>query len=547
MQIVLLAVIAGVPLILMPGIFFHFNTTPKVALLLFAVPVLFVFCKQHVKNIRSLCFVKEGRIYAMLLAALWIASGLSVMVSTNPELSVHGSLWRRSGWLTQTALLVLAIFIAAWLSGEAHRLLVLIRAIAVTGSVAAIYGIFQYFGHDLFQAPGTYQAGDGSFRITRPPGTIGHADYFASWLIMILFPIAALTVLEQNRLMRIASRVACAVIAAAILCTGTRAAWLGLLVGLVTLLAMKSFRVTRASWVAAAAVAVAIVVFTMSPAGARLRARLHWSRDDARGGARMLLWRDSMRMAADKPWLGFGQETFTTEFPRFASVDLARAYPDFYQESPHNLFLDALDSQGLLGLSCLAGLIVLGIFSGWRALQKGNPIAELLLAGFVATLVCLQFTVLVAATSLYFYLFIGMLVSLRATPLPPTQRVAVPPGYSIAYWVSAAVSLLLPFFAVRLILADRSLAVVQLSHGGGGRRWRCACLRGRLAFDAAWRGVRSVLFARDGPVGATLAFVCDQNQGVGRSERGRIAGHHHGRGSAECVVQSGDAFCGGEQ
>jgi hypothetical protein len=69
--------------------------------------------------------------------------------------------------------------------------------------------------------------------------------------------------------------------------------------------------------------------------------------------------------------------------------------------------------------------------------------------------------VLIAPTSLYFYLAIGMLVSLRAIPLPRTKRVAAGAGFSIAYWITAAASLLLPFFAVRLILADRGLANVQ--------------------------------------------------------------------------------------
>jgi len=98
----------------------------------------------------------------------------------------------------------------------------------------------------------------------------------------------------------------------------------------------------------------------VSPAGAKLRARMHWSLDDLRGGARLILWRDSLRMAMGRPLLGYGPETFTAQFPPFESVELSRAYPDFYQESPHNMFIDALTSHGLPGaLSC------------WRSARSG--------------------------------------------------------------------------------------------------------------------------------------------------------------------------------
>ena len=47
---------------------------------------------------------------------------------------------------------------------------------------------------------------------------------------------------------------------------------------------------------------------------------------------------------------GYGPETFAVEFPRHQSIELARAYPDFYHESAHNIFLDAFVSKGLVGL-----------------------------------------------------------------------------------------------------------------------------------------------------------------------------------------------------
>ena len=173
--------------------------------------------------------------------------------------------------------------------------------------------------------------------------------------------------------------------------------------------------------VAALACAAGLLLFFFSPPGEKLRARLHWSLEDARGGARLLLWRDSLRMSAERPLAGFGPETFATEFPRFESADLAAAYPDFYHESPHNMFLDALTSQGLLGLLALAGLCSLGVLAAIRACRLGNPMGPPLAAALAAVLVAQQFTVFVVTTALYFHLLVAVLVVTAWAPWKPAN------------------------------------------------------------------------------------------------------------------------------
>ena len=76
-------------------------------------------------------------------------------------------------------------------------------------------------------------------------------------------------------------------------------------------------------------------------------------------------------MSAHRPLVGFGPETYGTEFLRFESIQLASVYPDFYHESPHNIFLDALTSQGFLGLLALLGLCALGAWSAAACLSYG--------------------------------------------------------------------------------------------------------------------------------------------------------------------------------
>ncbi len=196
-------------------------------------------------------------------------------------------------------------------------------------------------------------------------------------------------------------------------------------------------------WLAgAAALMVLVGAFYLAPTGARLRARVHWSSEDPLGGGRLWLWRDTLRMAGPR-WLpGYGPETFAVEFPRYQSIDLARDYPDFYQESPHNIFLDALVSRGILGLLTLLALAAFGI-----ALARG-PVG----AAFVAILVSQQFSSFTLPTEVYFYFCLAILVSETVTPQELTERPR--------WWVWALAA---PFacFALYLAAGDTFLAAAQ--------------------------------------------------------------------------------------
>jgi tetratricopeptide (TPR) repeat protein len=87
---------------------------------------------------------------------------------------------------------------------------------------------------------------------------------------------------------------------------------------------------------------------------------------------------------------------------------LSRAYTDFYHESPHNIFLDALTSQGVLGLSLLLALCGIAL----RHSKDNPPLA----AGLTAALVSLQFTSFTIATAFAFLTLIAALGA-KATPV----------------------------------------------------------------------------------------------------------------------------------
>ncbi|MBZ5611419.1 MAG: O-antigen ligase family protein [Acidobacteriia bacterium] len=458
MRFVVPLVAALVPLLITPGWLAHFDITPKVAILLFGLTLIFLYPSANVHNFYELIGSRAGRWFAGLLAAGWTCSALASAFSTNVALSIHGSTWRRYGLASESGLLLFALLAAGWLAAEPDNVRLLLRVCTAAGALAALYGIAQYFGWDPLLPVHAYEAGEGALTIVRPPGTLGHADYFAAWLVVIVFLALALRRLEPAGWRKVAAGAVAALAVAAIILSGTRSAMLGLMAGAIVYASAQRSRVKVRALALGAACAAGLVVFFFSPAGARLRARLHWSVEDALGGARLLLWRDSLRMAAHRPLAGFGPETFATEFPRFESLQLARAYPDFYHESPHNMFLDALASQGGLGLLALLGLCGLGVWAATLGLRSGRPLAAPLAAALAGLLVAQQFVVFVFATALYFYLLIGLLIAGLPARLPRRDK---PRESRLLQYSGLAVSVILLAFAVRLVVADAALAASQ--------------------------------------------------------------------------------------
>ena len=448
---------ALVPLLITPGTLAYFDVTPKIAFLLIGTALILLYRSENIGNISAILSAKPGRWWVALLATQWISSAIATGFSLHPELSLNGGNWRRFGFLSETGVLLFVLFAGAWLAQDRNNVRTLLRAATTAGALAALYGIAQYFGWDPLLPVKAYQAGEGPFTIVRPPGTLGHADYFGAWLLTIAFLSLALKRLENNKWMKVAALSTTALAVFAIVLSGTRSAMLGLLTGAIVFLIAGRPRIRARAIGFSLASLAALALFFFSPPGAKLRARVHWSLDDSRGGARLLLWRDSLRMAAHRPIQGFGPETFVTEFSRFESVELARAYPDFYHESPHNIFLDPLTSRGVIGLLPFVALCGLGIWTAFHLVRRHDLLAAPLAGALAAGLVCQQFIVFIVPTALYFYLLLAILPAL-ATPTAAHQSSRRARRYPP---LAFAAAIILAVFAVRLLVADAALALAD--------------------------------------------------------------------------------------
>jgi O-antigen ligase len=490
MAMCLAAILVLLPLILAPHLLFYWDVTPKILVLL-AGTVVAAPLMWRVPRAQSPAL----RVFGIALAAEALSLAVSTAFSADPALSLGGSAWRRFGLIAQMAMLPLVWIAAQHTAGHPERARQLLRVIALSGTVAAVYGILQYFGWDPLIDPRRYHIGETPLTIVRPPGTLGYVSYFATYLLSVIFAGAALASTEDSRAWKSLGAVAFVLATVALILTGTRAAMLGLVCGAAFFAFWLRPRIRARQIAAALVVAAALVGFYFSPAGQLLRSRARWFVEDASGGARPLLWRDTIRMAADRWAAGFGPETFSIWFPRYQSAELARAYPAYYQESPHNIFLDALAAQGAPGALILVATTLIGFYAVRKASDR--KLAAALGAALVALVVSQLFTSFTLPTALFFYLTIALLAGQAFAPVPrPVNHRA---ARALA---GAVVSLTLVAFAVPLFFADAALARVdRLIQAGNLReaatvyrrvlRWEPPGMRTDLWYSRAIAGAAS--------------------------------------------------------
>src|ERR1039458_5778485 len=199
------AVLAGlIALIITPGQMFYFDVAPKVAVLLVGTAALLI------GSTRQRAIPRPYTLWIWLAASL-VSLGVSTVFSANRALSVFGSTWREYGAVTQAAMLLFWAMVAWNVAGREDRAKPMLRAVAAAAMASGAYGIAQYFGWDPFQPAAAYHVGEGIWTIVRPPGTMGYASYFATWLLMAVFLSLALAQWETRALWRRMAAVAAAV------------------------------------------------------------------------------------------------------------------------------------------------------------------------------------------------------------------------------------------------------------------------------------------------------------------------------------------------
>ncbi len=455
---VLVGVVLSVTLAIAPGTLLYFDVTPKVVALLLGVSAGLLLGKS-----RGVLFPVGSGTAATLLNAYVLAQTISLFLSTvfsaRAGLSLAGTNWRRLGLFSEVSLVLFLLLTAKALAGNRNRIRILLRAVAVGAIATSGYAFLQYARQDpLLQA--YLNVNSYALPLLRPVSTFGHPVYFANYLVCAIFLCVGSAYAETRRVWRIVAIAGAAFGAFALLLSGTRAAWLGLLIGVALWIVYGRGRIglRRSALIVAPAMAL-LAAFYLSPAGELFRNRIDQAMGDW-GGTRLWVWHDASPMVLDRPIAGYGLETFAAVFPTYQSQDFARAYPDTLNESPHNFLLDVAISQGLPGTIAVLLLIATCVLSSRQARAKDPMLAAILLAGFAGQLAAHMFASLTLPTALYLYLTVAILLAL-GLPAEAAPHASRRLGGRFRRRVKAVAAAIFCIYAVQLGLADHMMANVR--------------------------------------------------------------------------------------
>lgn len=279
----------------------------------------------------------RGRLGSLGPAALGVAAAalLATAFSVNPTLSLIGGYSRYESLPMRISYLFL-FALPVWLVPAPRQRRLAVSAYLAACTIASLEALQQAYAG--FPA--------------RPDGNLGHANLLAALLAMA----APLVIV---RALRDPFWSLCLVpIGAALVSTSSRSGWLGALAGCVALAPLLS----RSPWMRRLSLGGGLLTVGLT-AGAVVASPLGRLHSDT-GAARLHVWSDSLAMIAARPLLGWGPETQALVLGRYLRGDWE---PGATFDRIHQLGLDLLATQGLIGLAACSAFWGLWAWRCWRA------------------------------------------------------------------------------------------------------------------------------------------------------------------------------------
>ncbi|MCB4791302.1 MAG: tetratricopeptide repeat protein [Elusimicrobia bacterium] len=273
----------------------------------------------------------------------------------------------------------------------------------VAGSfLAFIYGILQYSGGIwIFSVP----------KMGRVMSTFGNPIFFAAHIVIVL-PIAISLIFAYKKpYSRGFFIIAVTAGLFALYLSRTRAAYIGFIFSMFILifLNIKAIKSKSYIFVLFLAIAAAFGFFTKNI----------WSRHQAH----TVIWRDSLVMWSKSPWIGTGPGTFHIYFPKFASEELKKIWPQnqFIVNDAHSEYVQYLTETGIIGFGIFLWLLSAFYKNSLILLKKQEGAQRYIMSGLIASgsgiLVQNMFSVDMRfiISALNFFLVMGIIESFNDT------------------------------------------------------------------------------------------------------------------------------------
>jgi O-antigen ligase len=413
------------------------------------------------------------------VAAFLASAALSTAFATNLNVATFGIYSRYDGLLTLLTYAGLFWLAVQTLEGPEDAA-ALLRTLVASAYVVAAVAIVQ-------EMVETSQQGSPGHAY----GTFGQWNVLGSFLA-IAWPLALWELgTARSKTARLLALNATLVIGIALVLTFSRSSWVGAAIGAAAVVARATgWRLRRAMLVGAAAViATVVLVGGLALAGGgqfegALATRAQTVVHPAKWGPRLLIWRESLKVIASRPILGYGPDSFGLAFPRYNAV--------YYHEpidKAHAETLQIAATQGLIGLAAYLWLLAAFATAVWRG--RKAPVAYAVLGAFLGYQATLQVNFTALGSAFPFWIFAAAAMH-RCSAVWISSPVRVPDAGLVPLQLGVALLAALAVIGVAFpLIADaRLLNAVEADRAGRAAEARNAA--GQALFLAPRESVYAV-------------------------------------------------------
>ncbi len=395
--------IIGLPLIFLPFVNLNFQLAKVVfarsVILLFFLFWGFALIKnKKIKIPSALKNVNIVKCLVFLLSVLLISNLLSIA----PKLSFWGGYFRIQGLYTYIHyflffFLILSTFQKDIQWNKANKCICFIYITLL------LLSVLQFFGFDLF----FYQKFQGHGN--RISASFLNPNFFASFIVLVAFPVLAFLNKKKNFYLGLIILLSFFVL----VLTGSKGGVIGFLAGFL-LYAFMNIRFLKEKKYLYFSGIIFTLILCVILAATQISylSRFELKEENLLSShIRINIWEDSLKMIEDKPFFGFGLETFPIVFHKYADAEKYDTENLFgIIDKPHNTFIESAYSTGFLGLAVYIFIIFTFFKESWKKLPKLKKKKKLDLIAVIAGLTAFtvsnlfSFSVTVHFVFLSFYL-----------------------------------------------------------------------------------------------------------------------------------------------
>ena len=361
-------IILALPLLILPPYFFPADWGKTIVFRSMLAIMLFLFVWQILypprlgeagkKNDTPSPSFKRNYM-AWALGSLLTVFTLATIFSVDVNFSLWGSPYRGGGFVDFAFYFVFALLAFILFKKEdwknAWNFSIFI------GVLVSLLGIIQYYG--LFNQIFITMSG-------QPPSTMGNPILLAIYLLLIFFPTLSFTIKEKNKNIKIFYIASLVIFLFTILITGTRAAYFGIIIGVLYFLFFYPKKIKYLKIAIGLSLTFLFLFVIYANSGLQLPKLLQnriiqqtvsqLSVKRALNDERYRAWQTVSKEILDRPILGWGPENLAVGFDKFYDPTVTQTP---WWDKAHNVFFQIGAEAGILGILTY---IILFIFLFWQ-------------------------------------------------------------------------------------------------------------------------------------------------------------------------------------